>query len=353
MSDPNVERFNQRNVGFSRIGWDGEHPARGKEAKWGPDPGRPNFTPEDYALMDGAWEISRRAKGMGEVWEPDEDNGPRVPPGKPNVDLTAYVKEAAGLFGAVLTGVVRLNPQWVYLCDQREDAIDIPEGMDSVVVMAVPMDYERIATAPSPVAAAATGNGYSRMAFATTCLAQFLTEAGYRAMPCGNDTALSIPLALDAGLGEYGRNGMLITESHGPRVRLCKVFTDAPLVPDEPVTFGVREFCGACMKCADECPAAAITRGEPTDSGPTPSNNPGIRRWFVNPDTCLTFWRLAGSGCSVCLRSCPFNKPPGRIHAWARALVRLRSRMVNRMLLWLDNALGYGKRPRSAPADPK
>ena len=64
----------------------------------------------------------------------------------------------------------------------------------------------------------------------------------------GNDTALSIPLAIDAGLGELGRNGLLITPEYGACVRLCKVFTDLPLEADRPVEFGLAEICQRCRR---------------------------------------------------------------------------------------------------------
>ena len=70
-------------------------------------------------------------------------------------------------------------------------------------------------------------------------LAEFIRILGYKAIPMGNDTSLSIPLAIDAGLGELGRHGLLITPEYGPCVRLCKVFTDLPLEPDKPIQFGV------------------------------------------------------------------------------------------------------------------
>ena len=52
----------------------------------------------------------------------------------------------------------------------------------------------------------------------------------------------SIPIAIDAGLGELGRNGLLVTPKYGPRVRLAKILTNMPLVPDSPIRFGVTEF---------------------------------------------------------------------------------------------------------------
>jgi epoxyqueuosine reductase QueG len=72
-----------------------------------------------------------------------------------------------------------------------------------------------------------------------------------------NDTALAIPYAIKAGLGEYGRHGLVITPEFGPRVRFGKIFTDMPLAHDVPLRFGVTEFCEACNLCAKACPAAA------------------------------------------------------------------------------------------------
>jgi hypothetical protein len=38
------------------------------------------------------------------------------------------------------------------------------------------------------------------MGFIAPSMARFIQELGYHAMPSGNDTALSIPMAVDAGL---------------------------------------------------------------------------------------------------------------------------------------------------------
>jgi reductive dehalogenase len=180
------------------------------------------------------------------------------------------------------------------------------------------------------------------MAFTSACVARYLVELGWQAIPSGNDTALSIPLAVDAGLGELGRNGLLITPLYGPRVRLCKVFTDAPLVPNRPISFGVKEFCDVCMKCATDCPSGSISMEGMTDCGPTPSNNPGVLKWYINPETCLAFWRKNGACCASCIRSCPFNKPPGRLHTLARFFIQFRSRLADRFLVSVDDICGYG-----------
>ena len=70
------------------------------------------------------------------------------------------------------------------------------------------MDWEGINTSPREEASAATVLAYSRMAQLSASLAKYIRSLGYPALPCGNDTAQSIPLAIDAGLGELGRNGL-------------------------------------------------------------------------------------------------------------------------------------------------
>ena len=127
------------------------------------------------------------------------------------------------------------------------------------------MAYGGISGAPTYAASASTGSAYSRMALHQPgWLAQFIRGLGFQAIPCGNDTACSIPIAIDAGLGEIARNGLLITPKFGPRVRLAKVLTDLPLLPDRPIEFGVRDFCLICEKCARKCPSKSIMFGPPS-----------------------------------------------------------------------------------------
>jgi len=173
--------------------------------------------------------------------------------------------------------------------------------------MTVKMDGSAIKTSPAFTACAAMGLAYSKMAFIVACMAEFIRNLGYTAIPIGNDKALSIPLAIDAGLGQLGRNGLLITPEYGPCVRICKVFTDLPLNVDKAIDFGVTEFCKTCNKCAESCGAEAIQKGkEPSFKIQCPSNNKGILRWAVNHDKCYNFWIKNGGECSNCIASCPF-----------------------------------------------
>ena len=80
-----------------------------------------------------------------------------------------------------------------------------------------------------------------------------------------NDTGLVIPMAIQAGLGEYARNQLVITPEFGPRLRFSKIFTDMPLKSDKPRRPGVVKFCDICTKCVDACPVKALPSGPPKD----------------------------------------------------------------------------------------
>ncbi len=221
--------------------------------------------------------------------------------------------------------------------------LQIPETMNRVIVMAFEMDYDTVMQYPSLNGGAAAMHGYSRMATTASALSMFIQELGYNAIPCGNNTGLSVPMAIDAGLGELGRQGILITPKYGPRVRLAKVITDLPLAVDRPISFGVKEFCDNCMKCAKECPSQAILHGGQVSKSGNISNNPGVKKWPIDPVKCQTGWTMSGSDCGVCIRTCPFNKIDGWLHEITRVMIGAKSGNLDKLMLKMDDASGYGQ----------
>jgi reductive dehalogenase len=216
-----------------------------------------------------------------------------------------------------------------------------------VIALAFEMDPDGIDTYIGGPASAACGEGYSRMAYTSAILAEFIRALGYTAIPAGNSTGQSITFAIDAGLGELGRNGLLITPKYGPRVRLAKVLTDMPLVADKPISFGVEEFCNVCGKCAEHCPGAAISTGEktwaPTYDAVQTSSNPGVKKWYVDTPACHQVWVEQGMDCGTCIRVCPFNKPEGWLHEATRVLIGAKSGTLDNILVSLDDSSGYGE----------
>jgi reductive dehalogenase len=264
-------------------------------------------------------------------------------------ELTSHTKSAARFFGASLVGIAEVDQRWLYSADRNNEAYDFPDSFNRVIVMAIEMDYDGISTSPAFPSSASTALGYSKMAFAEIELSAFIRRLGYGAIPCGNDIGLSVPMAIDAGLGQYGRHGMLITKEYGPRVRIAKVLTDMPLhidVLDYGFCKAVIRFCEICEKCAQTCPSQSIPYGnEQTWDGPTRSNNPGTEKWFVDVESCYGFWVENGSDCSNCIRSCPYNKKDGLLHRMVLWVVRYIP-WFNRLVVKMDDLFGYGKQKK-------
>lgn len=274
---------------------------------------KPGYTHIDFALEEAAWTLHDTYKGtfarsrIPKYREPaaelDHDLSEFIFEGPGPLKMSSYVKRAALLYGASLVGICQVNPNWIYA------NTEIPEDCTTAVVMAIEMDPEGIATSPTIPAAAATGVGYSQMGFVLALLGEFIRNLGYKAVQCANDTGLSIPLAIDAGLGQLGRHGLLITPQYGSRVRLCKIFTNLPLHHDKPIDFGVTEFCKNCKRCAEACEVDAISKeDEPTFTPSCKSNNPGVLKWPVNVELCYEFWCDNGGDCSTCIAVCPYTK---------------------------------------------
>ena len=163
----------------------------------------PGYTRIDFALAYASWTIydtyagSFAWKRISKARESAAEKGGNWFDKKFDVkdpfEVSNKIKRVAELFGAALTGICKFNQKWLYA------DLELPRTLDNAIVIAVEMDSEGIATSPAIPASAATGIGYSKMGFILALLGEFIRNLGYDAVQCGNDSALSIPLAIDAG----------------------------------------------------------------------------------------------------------------------------------------------------------
>ncbi len=317
-----VGRFDERNTVFSRTIWDEEYQALVQEAA-AKAPADDLQALEGRALVAGAIYVDDTAgmlhpnyygymghmNDVGGLYAWDDPVNPAQFPVPDPAWMSGRIKEVARFYGADLVGICEVDQHWMYShtferATGNHGKLEIPYKY--AVVMGIEMDWKRIDTSPGLEASAATALAYSQMAELSASLAKYIRALGYPAIPCGNDTAQSIPLAIDAGLGELGRNGLLISPEYGPRQRICKVFTDLPLQRDQPIDFGMRSFCETCHVCSKTCPANAIRNEERTTETTSISNRPGILRWPVDVARCYLFWTENGSDCSNCVAACPW-----------------------------------------------
>lgn len=317
------------------------------------------FSQKDFALRNASWLISdiftnrNQDQGLREGFQAPISYDTPVAPQQVSVDdpvaMAAEIKRIARFFGADLCGITDHDERWLYATrvdarDASEAPNDLPDGVTSVIVLGHEMDESLVATYPSALGGAATGREYSHEAAIVAQVAAYIRNLGYEAVPSMNDTGLVIPFAVKAGLGEYARNQLVITEKFGPRLRFSKIFTSLPLAHDRPRKRGVAAFCDICTKCADACPVKALPYGPPTTDRPDVSAIRGVRKWTSDAAACFGFWTKLSSDCAICMRVCPFNRDFSKW--WHRAWLRLALSPLRGLALWIDARTGHGGRTK-------
>ncbi|QSH40324.1 reductive dehalogenase domain-containing protein [Lentisphaerota bacterium ZTH] len=228
-----------------------------------------------------------------------------LPPEK----ATALIKETARFYGADLVGIAKLKQHHHYT--HRGDKFGMGPGYGKpinisykyAIVVAVASDKTMINHAPGKEISICSMLGYAKSSIITAEMAIYIKSLGFQALTDNFQEYYSpmSPLAVDAGLGQLGRCNMLVNQKLGNRIRLAAVLTSLPLIPDKPVDFGMTEFCRKCGKCGRNCPAKAISTGEPQMIN-------GILQWQHNENKCCEMWMKVGSDCGICLSSCPFSQ---------------------------------------------
>ena len=267
-------------------------------------------------------------------------------------EATERVKGFALQLGSDLVGITEVNPLWVYakrgeiFHENWEDwGEEIPADHRYAVVFATEMDFRLVGAAPHTPTVIESMRNYAKGAYLSVQLASYVANLGYPATAnhLRHYEAVLVPLAVDAGLGELGRLGYLITKEFGPRIRLGAVTTNLPLIPDKPVDLGVEDFCTICKKCAVCCPSQSIPVGERSEVN-------GTLRWKLNAETCFDYWGRIGTDCNVCMRVCPWGHARTVPHRLIVELVS-RNRWARRIFSVMDDIF-YGKKPKSKTPPP-
>ena len=266
--------------------------------------------------------------------------------------MAGTIKEAARFFGANVVGITYLDQAYVYSHRAKagpngeEPGTPIHLTHKYAICLGFAGDYDRYLACNSEISAADYEMGHKFEMMSTFMLATYLREMGYPAQTHGHAgyELNPIPLAVNAGLGELGRHGMLLHEEYGSRLHLSVVTTDLPLTVDGPVDMGVEDACKACMKCAQTCPTYSIPFGDKVVIN-------GVEKWTIDVDTCYK-GRLATHGeftpCLVCTTSCCYHKRSAWWHTlagWSLKRLPIPMRpLYLKPLLWLDDFI-WGKRP--------
>ena len=261
------------------------------------------------------------------------------------------IKGFARHLGADVVRIGPLDPAFVYTNigktwhdPARSFGQPIELTHKNAISIAVGLDPRMIETGPVLSEVVEVMRVYGKLAMISTTLAAYIRALGYpaRAHVMPNYQVLTVPIAIDAGMGELGRHGLMITKELGSCLKLSTVTTDLPLSFDSPVDIGIDEFCKDCRICADACPSGAIPHGSKKVIR-------GVEKWQINPEACFTVWNETGTDCGVCVGSCPWTNPRTPFHRFS---VELASRK-RKAGWWMSRAdkIFYGKfKPKATPA---
>lgn len=241
--------------------------------------------------------IGRQLFGaVGEMWKSARSIRQNPYSGKKTIDpktlaeLEAYAKS----LGIAEIGCTVVNPRYIF----RGFRILFPNAM----VFTIEMDREKIRQAPSIPSFIEVFRTYYEVGVIVNKVADFLRQRGFNAHagPAVGGDVNYIPVAIDAGLGISGKNGLLITRHSGPRVRLAAVYTDIENLPfaQENSHAWVHDYCETCNICIQKYPVDAIYPVTKilADGGPA----------FIDHTKCAMPFSN-DNGCTLCIKHCPFS----------------------------------------------
>lgn len=259
------------------------------------------------------------------------------------------IKKVAHHFGATMVGITKLNPDWCYNFGLRgsteRGTYKVPDHWKYVIAFGVPHQWEQVQSNPN---CGTSFDAYARATLAAQRLENFIKQLGYparRHSPMDGYDLIAVPILVEAGLGQQGRHGIVITPETGSNFRSAFVTTNLPMEIDKPIDFGVNEFCSHCKICAEICPSESISFGPDNKKMTTR----GYRHWEINQTSCYNFWMqsMGGMGCRLCLIACPYSRKANWAHTLARSLdTKDPTGIVNRGLTWMQKT--FFKAPKAS-----
>ena len=210
-------------------------------------------------------------------------------------DVTKEIKAKARELGFGEVGITKFDRRYIY--QYKKDWAKHPH----VICLAYEQDYEATQATPDRDSEAAHQGTYRIMGEMALELANYIRGLGYHAQihpPTGSTTAY-IPLCVEAGMGQLGANGQLLSPHFGSRARLMLISTDAVVTYDGPVDYGINGFCNLCQVCVNRCPGRALMRD---------------RVWWRGVSKHKLIYKRCRpvmeryEDCGVCMKVCPIQR---------------------------------------------
>jgi reductive dehalogenase len=249
----------------------------------------------------------------------DGDINPQTTSASPE-QFSLFIQKWAKKAGVTSIGITKTKDYHWYSIGGRGNRYgkSIKQKHKYAIAFTVEMNHEMVMAAPKSSIIMESASQYLNAGIIATQMAQFIRNCGFeaRAHIDGNYQVVAPLVARDANLGEIGRMGLLMTPELGPRNRIGVITTNMPLtICKRKYDDSYDDFCSKCLKCAENCPASAISKSDKTDI-----NN--VNRWQINSEKCFNYWQSAGTDCGRCMSTCPYSHPSNLMHNLVRWSIR-------------------------------
>ena len=215
---------------------------------------RREFSPETAELYE---EFQEDMKPALEWVRASGDLEPTAEPS--GNDVTQSIRDVARELGYSEVGFTRFDRRYVYKV--RQD--DVRRGLPNAICLALEQEHSATQTIPSLDAEVAQGATYKQQAELAKKLVQHIHSLGYRAQVSGPTWQFGpmIPMFVDAGLGQLGVNGQLLSPHFGSRARLQIIITDARVTYDRARGLRCPEVPARFARCASCAVRDGLSRG--------------------------------------------------------------------------------------------
>jgi len=251
---------------------------------------------------------------LSHMWATFRPQGPIAPERlevKDRKKATQMIKEKARELGAGVVGICELKDKHLMAGATRKYKYAVSFGL--------PMNREIMVSAPEAKSSKEVQRVYTRCSRLTVNMSRFVRSLGWPALGLpinGSSEYLHIPIAIDAGIGQLGKHGSLISREYGSNFRLTTMLTDMPLEVDSPEDIAVDDVCMKCRACSNVCPPQAISDSKQWVRG--------VEKWYVDFDRCVPYFSDT-YGCSICVEVCPWSVPGRGFKLSEKALARRNS----------------------------
>lgn len=245
-------------------------------------------------------ETLQHRKRHDELNEPLVDaaavSGDLEPTGTPTgEDITDAIRLKARELGFGEVGFTKFDRRYTYTSKKRW------VKYEHAICLALEQDYVQTQSLPSMDAEFAHFGTYEIEGALLLDLADYIRSLGYHAQihSPNDNSAPYIPMFVAAGLGQLGANGQLLSPHFGSRARIALITTDALVTYDEPIDYGIHQFCQVCQVCVNRCPGRALLAEKVWWRG--------VEKNKLIYERCRPVMARY-DGCAVCMKVCPIQR---------------------------------------------